>query len=294
MICISASEHKGSNQATLPINLCDKTAARITPKGFFLSALCGTTTANPSRQSPFPIPKSPLGYRVGYATTDLITGNKAVCAQFKTIGVNGVYLTQIEVDTGTDTKVTASTGVKIQILDADGYKDKMYTFHKGDSKGFKTDGWYNEANQLITTANDVFFPVGTGLWFGGKAGYSIRTAGEVITTAQTFDLIAGNTMLANPYPAPVKLTSFIMGTGSDTKVTASAGVKIQILDADGYKDKMYTFHKGDSKGFKTDGWYNEANQLITADNDITFQPGDAMWFGGKAGYTVTIPSPIAQ
>ena len=170
----------------------------------------------------------------------------------------------------------------------------MYVYHKGDSKGFKNDGWYNEDNQLITAANDVFFPVGTGLWFGGKVGYSIRTAGEVIVATQTFPLITGNKMLANPYPAPIKLTSFVMDTGTDTKITASTGVKIQTLDADGYMEEIYVYHKGDSKGFKNDGWYNEDNQLITSENDITFQPGDAMWFGGKDGYTVTIPSPIAQ
>ena len=244
--------------------------------------------------APIPNPHSPipLGHRVGYASTDLIDGNKAVCAQFKTIGENGVYLTQIEVDTGSDTKVTAASGVMIQMLDKDGYGTDSYVYHKGDSKGFKTDGWY-KSTTLITTENDVFFPVGTGLWFGGKSGYSLRTAGEVITATQTFNLIDGNTMIANPYPAPVKLTSFIMGTGDDTKVTASTGVMIQILDKDGYGTDSYVYHKGDSKGFKTDGWY-KSTTLITTDNDVTFQPGDAMWFGGKAGYTVTIPSPIAQ
>ena len=246
--------------------------------------------------APIPNPHSPipLGYRVGYATTDLIDGNKAVCAQFKTIGENGIYLTQIEIDTGTDTKITASSNIRIQVLDKDGYTTDTYAYHKGDSKGFKTDGWYNDANQLITTANDVFFPVGTGLWFGGKEGYTIRTAGEVVIAAEPFTLIDGNIMLANPYPASVKLTSFIMDTGTDTKITASSNIRIQILDKDGYTTDTYAYHKGDSKGFKTDGWYNDANQLITTDNDVTFKPGDAMWFGGKDGYTVTIPSPIAQ
>ena len=89
------------------------------------------------------------------------------------------------------------------------------------------------------------------------------------------------------------MTQIEVDTGTDTKVTASSNVRIQILDPDGYNLTSYFYHKGDSKGFKTDGWY-EGTTLITTDNDVTFQPGDSMWFGGKDGYSVTIPSPIAK
>ena len=97
-------------------------------------------------------------------------------------------------------------------------------------------------------------------------------------------------MIANPYPVDIKLTAFVMDVGADT-VKASDGVKIEILNENGYTDVDYIYHKGDkTKGYTTDGWYRGKN-LIKDTNDVTFKPGQALWFGGKAGYTVTIPAP---
>ena len=191
-----------------------------------------------------------------------------------------------------DDKITAQSGVKIQILDEHGFTTTTYTYHKKDTnRGFETYGWYKNATRIKpATANDVFFPAGTGMYFGGKTGYSIQTSGEVLTTEQTFDLIDGNKLIANPYPTPIKLTEFIMDVGED-KITAQSGVKIQILDEHGFTTSTYTYHKKDTnRGFETDGWYKNATR-IKPTNDVTFQPGESMYFGGKVGYTVTFPAP---
>ena len=110
-------------------------------------------------------------------------------------------------------------------------------------------------------------------------------------TDQTFPLIVGNKMIANPFPVGIKLTELVLDLAEDAKVLGT--VNIQLLNENGFKDKLYKYYKGGSKGFKTEGWYDDDdNTLITSDNDVTFPAGQALWFASpSADYTVTIKAP---
>ena len=207
------------------------------------------------------------------------------------MGKNGINLTDIKVNVGDDVVKTAD-GVKIQLLDELGFMTKTFTYHHKDStKGYTTDGWYlGNKNIKVGDANDYFFTAGDGFWFGGKKEYSITTSGEVLRQSLPVDLIDGNKMIANPYPVAINLSEITVDVGDDVVKTAD-GVKIQILDELGFMVKTYTYHHKDTtKGYTTDGWYL-GNKIIKATNDVTFAPGQAMWFGGKLGYKVILPAP---
>ena len=90
----------------------------------------------------------------------------------------------------------------------------------------------------------------------------------------------------------VSLLDLTFDTSAQEKILGN--LRIQLLDANGITTKTYSYFKnaGSRSKYQTDGWYDmHGDVLITADNDVTFAAGEALWFGGIDGATVTFPAP---
>ena len=232
---------------------------------------------------------------VGYSVKELSEGNQAVATQFYTIGKDGVSLLDLTFDTSAQEKILGT--LRIQILDANGITTKTYAYFKnaGSRSSYGVDGWYDmHGDTLITAENDPLFKNGQGLWLGSPAGVKLTTAGGVLKDSQCFELKNGNTMIANPFPVSVKLLDLVLGGTFDTAEKILGTIRIQILDANGITTKTYAYFKnaGSRSSYGADGWYDmHGDVLITNDNNPSFAAGEALWFGGIDGATVTFPAP---
>ena len=230
---------------------------------------------------------------VGYSVKELSEGNQAVATQFYTIGKDGVTLLDLTFDTSAQEQIAGT--LRIQLLDAHGYTTQEYQYYKGMTRGaHKIDGWYDINNGVIITAdNDPLFKNGQGLWLGSPAGVKLTTAGGVLKDSQCYELIDGNTMIANPFPVAVKLLDLVLDGTAKTAEQIPGTIRIQLLDAHGYTTQEYQYYKGMTRGaHKIDGWYDINNgSIVTEDNNPSFAAGQALWFGGIDGATVTFPAP---
>ena len=215
---------------------------------------------------------------MGYNTTELCSGAKATGASFLTVGENGCKLTSI-VPAGFE---KTSGGVAIQILDNYGLMTKIYKYYKGGRGAYAIEGWYDGTTR-ITTENDVVFAPGTGLWMTGSDGFSFQTSGQVLFDDVVCKLRTGATMIANPYPMPLKLTNITPAGFEKT----SGGVAIQILDNYGLMTKIYKYYKGGRGAYAIEGWYDGTTR-ITTENDVAFEAGAGLWVVGSDGYTLTL------
>ena len=207
-----------------------------------------------------------------------------------TVGENGVKLLDFKFDFSAIDVISGE--VQIQRLDSHGYSTDMWTYWKGQTRGIhKTEGWYNNADEIITTENQPTFPAGEGLYLGLIAGVKLTTSGEVLQKAVTITYdVTGNKVLSNPFPVALKLLDIQLGI--DAIDVISGEVQIQCLDSHGYSTDMWTYWKGQTRGIhKTEGWYNNADEIITTANQPTFKAGEGLYFGGVEGMTVTFNPP---
>ena len=88
----------------------------------------------------------------------------------------------------------------------------------------------------------------------------------------------------------VSLLDLTFDTSAQEKIAGT--LKIQLLDANGYTTQYYEYYKGGRGTYSVDGWYGSAEGCrITEDNNPSFPAGQALWFGGIDGATVTFPAP---
>ena len=237
----------------------------------------------------------------GYATVPLREGSQCVSPQFvsllKVEGKDGIHLTDLTFDFGENTKIGGE--LMIQRLNKDGNTTDMWCYYMGARSPHKTDGWYKMGDPDVLVVkgdeNDAFFPAGEGLYLSALPGMKITTSGEVLLQKTTVTFKEdGNMMLSNPYPVPLKLLDIELTFNGDTKIGGE--VMIQRLDKDGNTTQMWCYYMGARSPHKTDGWYKMGDEdiLVTTDNQPTFDPGEALYFGAKTDYTVTINPPTVQ
>ena len=225
---------------------------------------------------------------VGYHATALRAGATATGASFLSVGTNGCRLTTIK---PTNLPSGYKGAINIQTLDHLGRKVARYNYHEGETgRGAKADGWWLENTTLITADNDVTFNPGEGLWVTGLDGVSLITSGEVLFGDVSCPLRDGATMIANPYPAAIKLTTI---KPTNLPSGYKGAINIQTLDHLGRKVARYNYHEGETgRGAKADGWWLENTTLITADNDVTFPAGQGLWVTGLNGTNLEFTSPM--
>lgn len=206
---------------------------------------------------------------MGYATTDLVSGNKLVCAQFLPIGSEGYDIQKI-VANGDDVEGT----VALQTLTTAGKANETFSW---DTWMFVEDepAWIDDEGIATRT-----FSPGEAIWVQGNVGYTLQTAGEVGTEDVIVNLANGNVAVGNPFPVAVNIQD-IVATGDDVEGT----VALQTLTAAGKANETFSW---DTWMFVEDepAWIDDEG-IATRD----FAPGEGIWVQGKSGYTLRIPAP---
>ena len=201
-------------------------------------------------------------------------------------------------------------------LDNDGKQMKWCYLRTYDTDNavWKDDGrWVRLSDSVeITTENDVTFTSGQGFWFNVSANaypsgtaankYTLVNSGEAVLESRSILLRSGNTGVAVPLSAAVKLTQLKPVGYEDVayfQAKARKGIKSNIftvtvlnngggaaLDNDG-KQMKWCFlrtYDTDNSVWKNDGrWVRLSDSVeITTANDVTFNPGDGLWVNVSA------------
>lgn len=207
---------------------------------------------------------------VGYATTDLVNGNKLIGAQFIDIGSEDGYDIQKIVATGADVE----SAVALQTLTSAGKANETFSW---DTWMFVEDkpAWIDD----VGVATRKFQP-GEALWIQGQEGYTIQTSGQVGTDDVIVNLVNGNIAVNNPFPVTVNIQD-IVATGADVE----SAVALQTLTSAGKANETFSW---DTWMFVEDkpAWIDDVG-VATRD----FAPGEGIWVQGQSGYTLRIPAP---
>ena len=238
---------------------------------------------------------------VGYMNKDTTEGGMTLQTPVFTATGNGtgIYLSTLkptgyeanedflEDDNGTDGEFA------VQTLTAAGKRDQLYTWKRSVSDGeWENDGRWQQGGTIISGANDVLIPAGTGLWtqvpdLAGDDGaeYTIVSSGEVNGSDRTFLLnVGGMTALGNPYPVAVPLSSVIPqgyeanedfledDNGTDGEFA------VQTLTAAGKREQLFTWKRSVSDGeWENDGRWQQGGTVISGANEFYIQPGVGLW-----------------
>lgn len=237
-------------------------------------------------------PKAPfLGHScVGYQNKALAENKQALACGFISIGAkdgDGMYLTEL-----IPTCEECWGDIIIEILDPYGYakmeSNEIYSYFYNSERD---NGWYDYADNLIgVDVNDVFFPVGTGLWITGVDGTTWNTSGQVYDKDKSIPLAENKQMLCNPYPAPIMLDRDITVTCDE----CWGDVIIEMLDPYGYakmsSNEIYSYFYNSERD---NGWYDYADNLVGVDvPDVQFDAAQGLWVTGVDGTTFNITCPI--
>ena len=190
-----------------------------------------------------------------------------------------------------------SAAPQIQVLDANGstYTRYYYTSDAYDADGNEVTGWADKNDDIAVDT----YPTGTGFWYWSRGSESTITfPGQVDDSASvTKDTNVGYSLLGNPYPTGIKLTS-ISCTGlipGDYDTMDSAAPQIQLLDANGstYTRYYYTSDAYDADGNEVTGWADK-NDDIVYDAVAPVTAGFWLWNRGTTNGKITISSPIQK
>ena len=90
-----------------------------------------------------------------------------------------------------------------------------------------------------------------------------------------------------------KLSTFAL-SGLNPAVAVPGTITVQTLTDMGSKDKLYKYYQnmpsGPFAGKK--GWFDESNQQVTAEKDVTFPRGQGLWIKGLANVQLTISGEV--
>ena len=130
----------------------------------------------------------------------------------------------------------------------------------------------------------------------GIAGQGFCLESANVVGYQEVSLVAGAKAIASGF-----LEIGTNGVNLSTIVPKGYGEKcagtiiIQRLASDGTTSEYWSYHAGETSGkFKgLTGWFtsNSKDSPVTAENDVTFVAGEALWVTGNGGETLTIPAP---
>ena len=211
---------------------------------------------------------------VGYKNNDLQNGATMVAATFVPVtGDEAIDLLDIKVG-GTFT----SGQINIQTLTTAGLRDKSYTWMWSN----KQSRWYWDDGVKDVVRGEVTFEPGTGLWVQGVDGAQITFAGAVSTADRVIALKGGAIATGNMTAVAIDLLDIIPGG-----TYKSGEINIQTLDANGMRDKSYTWMWSN----KQSRWYWDDGIKDVVEGEVKFEPGKGLWIQGVEGATLTFPGP---
>ena len=182
--------------------------------------------------------------------------------------------------------------VEIQVLDENGVANAFYQWWHGGLPPHRKDGWYEENDYISPdNDNDIELPKGTGLWITAVKGAYLVSSGEVYTGEVTADLQDGFTMVANPYPCTIGLSTVSMEGVEDCE--DEYFVEIQMLDENGVADSFYQWWQGGLPPHRKNGWYEENDYIDGENYEIELPAGQGLWVSGFTGYSMKFKFPTS-
>ncbi len=261
---------------------------------------------------------------VGYYTAGTVEGGQLVSAAFLKPGAAGFWVSDIKLSGyQEDTAFVDNTDYTANFCLLD-YAGRTTTakgsyFFYSDAPdwagGFEGGVWYDADLTAITAQgeNDLLLNPAQAIWLelpGGDGEHPVTftSAGEVIQSDVSIDLVEGGNTVGNPMAASVWVSGLsLAGYEEDTAFVDNTDYTANfcILDYAGRTTtaKGSYFFYSDAPdwagGFEGGVWYDADLTAITAqgENDVQLNPGQGLWFetpGGDGEHTVTLtfPAPV--
>jgi len=178
---------------------------------------------------------------------------------------------------GTKTGMTSGANA-IQTIDKNGGVALTYYFKSTGQGANKKWGWQTSTGTKITADNEVNIARGAGFVTTVQAAnIKLTSAGAVDTNKYTYAAsVAGKNIMANPFPATIKLSKVDVMMPGDTKTGMTSGSNaIQTIDSNGGVAATYYFKSTGQGANKKWGWQTSTGAKITSDNDVDILLGAA-------------------
>ena len=164
-------------------------------------------------------------------------------------------------------------------------------------------GWYtfeSVVNWAPESADDVVIPFGTGVQIGSDCGATVTFAGEVLKTAQSFDVndasAGGYTWTGNCSPVELTLADFAI-TVPDGGLWGEASIRLITFDTTGQiaGDYVYLDEAQGSMFGVEPGWYtfeSVVNWAPEGAGSVSIASGEMFQIGSDCGAVITVPSAL--
>lgn len=185
-----------------------------------------------------------------------------------------------------DIKVTGAVGAgvdTVQKIGADGSWGDLYYYMTLEGSGWLEDGWYKEDQVTPVDDTDVV-GVGEALFVSAGSAITFTYAGEVISGKPAVGASVGYSMIGNPTPVQIQISSIevsgAVGAGVDT---------VQKVNADGSWGDLYYYMTLEGSGWLEDGWYKE-DQVTPVDEDDVLNVGEGLFVSAGSDMELTFPA----
>ena len=164
-------------------------------------------------------------------------------------------------------------------------------------------GWYTYDSVALwapEAADDVVVPFGTGVQIGSDCGATVTFAGEVLSTAQSFDIndesVGGYTWTGNCSPVDLTLADFAI-TPPSGGLWSESSVRVNTFDTAGQiaGDYVYLDEVQCAMFGVEPGWYTYDSVALWAPEaagDVSIAAGEMFQIGSDCGAVITVPSAL--
>lgn len=213
---------------------------------------------------------------VGYSSSTLKSGFKAVGSQFAPVSGTVIDLTSITV-TGYNKEEGTEEEVSVQTLDEYGSMLKQYYWYDITDGEDVYYGWLDGETGDFIAEGDATLSIGDGLWVSSpSATFNLQTAGQVPTASADVSLKAGFKLVANQTPVAMDLLKFIV-SGYDVEAGTEEEVSVQTLDEYGSMLKQYYWYDITDGEDVYYGWLDGETGDFIEEGSVMIGAGEALW-----------------
>ena len=164
-------------------------------------------------------------------------------------------------------------------------------------------GWYtfeSVVNWAPEAADDVVIPFGVGVQIGSDCGATVTFAGEVLSSAKSFDVndatVGGYTWTGNCSPVDLTLADFAI-TPPSGGLWSESSVRVITFDTAGQIEGDYVYLddvQGSMFGAEP-GWYtfeSVVNWAPEGAGSVIIDAGEMFQIGSDCGAVITVPSAL--
>ena len=214
-----------------------------------------------------------------------VAGLNLLAPGFVDVGLTSTKLSGLKVTNAEGGEVgTGACG--INLIDENGNTLKTYSWESSGRGASKTWGW---AENSTAIDDSVVFARGVGLLFTDQnQGDVLVSSGEADLSGISFgETVAGLNIIANPYPAPIKLNALTV-TNAEGGEVGTGACGINLIDENGNTLKTYSWESSGRGASKTWGW---AENSTAIDDSVVLEAGQAVLFTAQsAGDKLIFPA----